>query len=113
MDDLMQEFGGQRPKTPIEEAWHKEQERKKYDIIRVSHPLVIHVKKKEYSFPPEDFYQSYDINQFQKIRAGSTIDIPRYIAIRYVSDKKDDIVIVNFSGRGDKDMETALQLINI
>src|SRR5258706_1332055 len=27
--------------------------------------------------------------------------------------KKDDIVIVNFSGRGDKDMETALSLIHI
>lgn len=76
MDDIF----GQRPKTPFEEAWHAEQERKKYDIIRVKNPTN------------QDSYVKYDINRFQKIPANSTMDVPRYIAIRYVIHMKDTII---------------------
>ena len=80
MDDLLNELGGTRPKTPIEEAWHQEQERKKYDIIRVANPT------------DKDFYVKYDTGRFQKIPAQSTIDVPRYIAVRYVAHQKDAII---------------------
>lgn len=75
-----QDIFGQKPKTPIEEAWHKEQERKKYDIIRVKNPTN------------DDFYVMYDVNQHQKVPANSVIDVPRYIATRYVQHMKDKIV---------------------
>ena len=80
MDDIFQEMGGARPKTPIEEAWHQEQERKKYDIIRVKNPTS------------QDFYVKYDTNRFQKIAANSTVDVPRYIAVRYITHQKDAII---------------------
>ena len=92
MDDLNQAFGRQRQLSAIEEAWHNEQKRKQYDIIRVSNPAKAIVKGIEYSLPPIDFYQEYDVNQYQKIAFNSTIDIPRYIAIRYVEHKKDEII---------------------
>jgi hypothetical protein len=71
---------GQRVQTPAEEAWHFEQRRRMFDIIRVKNPTN------------QDFYVEYDINQHQRIPANSTIDIPRYIATRYVSHMKDKIV---------------------
>ena len=80
MDDLNAAFGGQAPKTPLEEAWHSAQERKKYDVIRVKNPTN------------EDFYVKYDIGKYQKVPANSTIDIPRYMATRYVEHMKDKIV---------------------
>lgn len=66
--------------TPVEEAWHTEQKRKMYDIIRVKNPTN------------EDFYVEYDTNQHQRIPANSTIDIPHYIAIRYVNHMKDHLI---------------------
>lgn len=90
--DLNQAFGGQAPKTLAEEGWHNEQNRKKYDIIRVENPTQATVKGESYPLPQKDFYVEYDTNQYQKIPFGGTIDIPRYIAIRYVEHKKDDIV---------------------
>lgn len=66
--------------TPVEEAWHKEQERKKYDIIRIKNPLS------------EDFYIKYDTNRYQKVPGNSTIDVPRYIALRYITHMKDQII---------------------
>lgn len=83
MDDnssLDQAFGGTAPKTPVEEAWHNEQRRKQYDIIRVHNPTS------------QDFFVMYDVNQYQKIPANSTIDVPRYIAIRYLTHMKDHII---------------------
>lgn len=79
-DNLTQAFGGPQPKTSVEEAWHREQERKKYDIIRVSNPT------------PKDFYVKYDTGRYQKIAANSTADIPRYMAIRYLTHMKDQIL---------------------
>lgn len=82
MDDnsLNQAFGGAQPQSVIEEKWHQAMERKKYDIIRVKNPTA------------KDFYVMYDTNQYQKVAANSTIDIPRYIATRYVEHMKDEIV---------------------
>lgn len=80
MDDIQQAFGAAAPKTPVEEAWHNEQRRKQYDIIRVKNPTN------------QDFYVMYDVNQYQKIPANSTLDVPRYIAIRYVQHQKDNII---------------------
>lgn len=76
----MEDIFDQKPKTPIEEAWHKEQERKKYDIIRVKNPTN------------EDMFVMYDVNQYQKIPANSNVDIPRYIATRYITHMKDKII---------------------
>lgn len=80
MDDISQALGGERPKTPVEEAWHAEQERKKYDIIRVKNPTN------------QDFYVKYDTGRYQKIPANSTVDVPRYIATRYITHQKDAII---------------------
>lgn len=71
---------GQKIITPQAEAWHTEQRRKQYDIIRVKNPTS------------EDFFVEYDTNQHQRIPANSTIDIPRYIATRYVEHMKDQII---------------------
>lgn len=92
MDNFLNDLGGERPKTPIEEAWHIEQERKKYDIIRVKNPTN------------QDFYVMYDLNQHQKIPANSTVDIPRYIATRYITHMKDNIVNVTVKQMHDRDM---------
>lgn len=78
--DLSQQLTGQRIQTPVEELWHAEQRRRQYDIIRVLNPLN------------EDFYVEYDTNQFQKIPAGTTRDIPRYIAERYCKHMTDKII---------------------
>lgn len=83
---------GERPKTPVEEAWHNEQRRKEYDVIRVSNPATITVKGVTYNLPPKDFYIMYDTNQHQKVPFNSTIDVPRPRAERYIKHKKDEIV---------------------
>lgn len=88
MDDL--DFGTPRaPQTPTEEAWHREQHRKQYDIIRVANPIKGTIRGIEYDFPNEDYYIQYDVNQFQKIPANSTRDVPRNRAELYVSHMKD------------------------
>ncbi len=91
-DSIAQAFGGDRIKTPVEEAWHNEQRRKQYDVIRVAFPKAVTVKGKSYELPHQDFFLEYDTNQYQRIVWGTTIDIPHYIAIRYVEHKKNDIV---------------------
>lgn len=89
MDDLFQVA----PKTPVEEAWHKEQERKKYDVIRIKNPTS------------KDFYVKYDIGQFQLIPANLTKDVPQYIAIRYLIHMKDQIINDMIEAKHDKDIE--------
>lgn len=90
MDDLDTAFGNQAPpRTPVAEAWHQEQGRKQYDIIRVANPTHGTVKGKEYTFPLEDFFVQYDVQQYQKIPANSQRDIPRFRAERYVEHMKD------------------------
>lgn len=91
MDDLQDLFSN-RKKTPVEEAWHMAQERKKYDIVRVANPASITLFGITYQLPQKDFYVEYDVNQFQRVAFNSTIDIPRYIAMRYNQHKKDEIV---------------------
>lgn len=93
MDDLSQAMGGIRPQSPIEEAWHNEQRRKQYDIIRVNNPTN------------EDFYVMYDVNQYQKVPANSKIDVPRYIATRYITHMKDRIINAMIADKHQKDME--------
>lgn len=82
MDDLdfSTAFGAPAPKTLVEEAWHTEQRRKQFDIIRVKNPT------------DEDFFVEYDTNQFQKIPANSEKDVPRHIAVRYLTHKTDTII---------------------
>jgi hypothetical protein len=81
MDGFLNDIGGgQRPMSLVEEAWHQEQKRKMYDIIRVANPTN------------EDFWVAYDTNQHQRIPANSTIDIPHYIAIRYVNHMKNHLI---------------------
>ena len=77
MDDL--NFG-QKPITPVEEAWHNAQRRKQYDIIRICNPT------------DKDFYVEYDTNQHQRVPALCTIDVPRHIAFRYIHHMKDSII---------------------
>lgn len=89
MDDLNAQA---TPQQLAEEAWHTEQRRKQYDIIRVKNPAIVTVKGIQYELDTEDFYVEYDTNQWQKISFNTTVDIPQYIAIRYVEHKKDDIV---------------------
>lgn len=91
MDNSLDEaFGNQqRPRTDVEAAWHTEQSRKQYDIIRVANPSHGTVKGIGYDFPQEDFYVKYDIQQYQKIPANSERDIPRFRAERYVEHMKD------------------------
>lgn len=78
--DLSQDLIGQRIKTPTEEAWHTEQRRRQYDIIRVLNPLN------------EDFFVEYDTNQYQRVPAGATRDVPRYIAERFCKHLTDKII---------------------
>lgn len=95
MDDFAKSLEEARkdPKQVLlEEAWHAEQLRKQYDIIRVSNPTAITIKSIVYPLPQVDFYVKYDVGKFQKIPYNSTMDIPRFRAIRYVEHKKDEIV---------------------
>ncbi len=81
MDNFVNEMeGGQKPRTLVEEAYHREQERKKYDIIRIKNPTN------------KDFWVKYDINQYQRVPANSEIDVPRYIATRYLTHMKDKLI---------------------
>ena len=90
MDDLP--FGNSNLKTPLQEAWHNAQKRKQYNIIRVKYPTSATVNSIVYELPNDDFYVEYDTNQHQRISYNTTIDIPYYIAIRYVEGMKDKIV---------------------
>ncbi len=92
MDDLARELTGAHIKTPTEEAWHREQNRRKYDIIRVKNPT------------PSDFYVEYDTNQHQRFPANSTVDVPRYIAERYITHMKDHIIHTMAQEKHDKEM---------
>lgn len=89
MDDNM---FGTRLKTPVEEAWHNEQRRQEYDMIRISNPAQITFRGKVYDLPPKDFYIEYDTNQHQKVPFNSMLDVPRPRAERYIKHKKDEIV---------------------
>lgn len=93
-DNLDEVLGGQSPSTPfpVQEAWHNEQKRKQYDIIRIKNPSTITVKGIDYELPAEDFYIEYDTNQYQRIPANSIRDIPRFRADRYVEHMKDKII---------------------
>ena len=88
MDDLL----GQKAQTTLEEAWHNEQKRKQYDIIRVASPKSITLKGVTYDLPNEPFLLEYDTNQYQRIEFDSEVDIPYYMARGYVEHKKDDII---------------------
>lgn len=76
MDDIF----GQKPKSPREEAWHQQQRQQTYDIVRIKNPTN------------KDFYIRYDTNQYQKVPANSTLDVPRYKARWYIKHMKDEII---------------------
>lgn len=92
MEDINQAFGGNAPQSNLEEKWHQAQKRKQYNIVRVKNISKFICKGTEYIFLPKDFYVEYDVNQHQRIAADTTIDIPFYIAIRYLEHKKDEMV---------------------
>ncbi len=92
LDNFINDLGGPRQMSQVEENWHQEQKRKQYDVIRVINPDSVTVQGKVYSFPPEDFFVEYDTNQWQRIPKGTTTDVPHYIALRYVEHKKNDII---------------------
>lgn len=96
MDDVNEIFGT-KPQSAVEEAWHREQNRKQFDIIRVKSPTSVTVKGVSYDLnlmpqAMKDHYIMYDIEQYQKVPFGSTIDIPYPRAMLYVKHRKDTIV---------------------
>ena|SRR5258708_1095203 len=91
--DVSIDLTGTKPKTLVEEAWHNEMKRKQYDIIRVKNPTN------------SDFYVEYDLNQHQKFPANSTLDVPRYIAERFIVHMKDQIVNDMSQKQHDKQIE--------
>lgn len=90
--NVNQIFGGQAPQSALEEAWHQEQRRKSFDIIRVKNITTATLFGITYELPVKDFYIMYDTNQYQKIPAGSTFDLTYSRAKLFVEHKKDEIV---------------------
>lgn len=79
MDDLAQPLGTQTPNQATQEAWHREQERRSFDIIRVKNPQS------------KDYFVEWD-HRFHKVPAQSTADVPRFVATKYCRDMKDKII---------------------
>jgi hypothetical protein len=77
--DAYNVFGIRRPYTPSEQQWHREMERRSFDVIRVKNP------------DKEDFFLEYD-HRFHKVPANGTADIHRYLAVNYCRDKAVDII---------------------
>jgi len=72
-------FGVQKPRTPGDEAWHREMARRSLDIVRVKNP------------DKEDFFVEWD-HRFHRVPGLGTADLPRYIATTYCRDKATDII---------------------
>ena len=77
--DATNVFGVRRPLSTKEEVFHRELERRSLDIIRVKNPDT------------QDFFAEWD-KRYWRVPAGNTLDVPRYIAIKYCKDKAVDTI---------------------
>lgn len=77
--DVTNVFGVRRPLSSKEELFHRELERRSLDIIRIKNPDNI------------DFMAEWD-KRFWRVPAQGTLDVPRYIAIKYCKDKAVDTI---------------------
>lgn len=77
--DATQVFGVKKPMSTKEEVFHRELERRSLDIIRVKNP------------DNEDFFVEWDKRHWN-VKAQGTLDVPRYIAIKYCKDKAVDVI---------------------
>ena len=77
--DATQVFGVRKPLSSQEELFHRELERRSLDIIRVKNPDII------------DFFCEWD-KRYWRVPAEGTLDVPRYIAIKYCKDKAVDTI---------------------
>lgn len=80
----------QQAKTS-EYAWHKEQERMSFDIIRIANPPVFTIKGKNFNYPHGDYYIIWD-NYKHKVPINGTLDIQRYLARKYRKDMAVDLI---------------------
>lgn len=77
--DATSVFGVAKPKSSKEEAFHRELERRSLDEIRIKNPDTM------------DFFVEWD-KRYWRVPAGGTLDVPRYIAIKYCKDKAVDTI---------------------
>jgi len=77
--DAVNVFGVRKPLTNAQELYHRELERRSLDIIRVKNPDT------------QDFFAEWD-KRFWRVPADGTLDVPRYIAIKYCKDKAVDTI---------------------
>jgi hypothetical protein len=78
-EDAFSVFGVAKPRTPQQEQWHREMERRSFDIIRVKNPDTV------------DFFVEWD-HRFQRVPAGGTADMARFWAVTYCRNKAVDII---------------------
>ena len=90
--DATNVFGVRRPLSTKEEVFHRELERRSLDIIRVKNPDT------------QDFFAEWD-KRYWRVPAGGTLDVPRYIAIKYCKDKAVDTINKADMKLHDKEME--------
>lgn len=77
--DATSVFGVQKPMSNTQEMFHRELERRSLDIIRVKNP------------DNKDFFIEWD-KRYWRVPAQGTLDVPRYIAIKYCKDKAVDTI---------------------
>jgi hypothetical protein len=77
--DATNVFGVRKPLTNAQELFHRELERRSLDIIRIKNPDTT------------DFFAEWD-KRFWRVPAVGTLDVPRYIAIKYCKDKAVDTI---------------------
>jgi len=77
--DATSVFGVRKPLTNAQELFHRELERRSLDIIRVKNPDTT------------DFFAEWD-KRYWRVPANGTLDVPRYIAIKYCKDKAVDTI---------------------
>lgn len=77
--DATQVFGVRKPLSTREETFHRELERRSLDIIRIKNPDAT------------EFFAEWD-KRYWRVPAQGTLDVPRYIAIKYCKDKAVDTI---------------------
>ena len=90
--DAVNVFGVRKPLTNAQELFMRELERRSLDIIRVKNPDTA------------DFFAEWD-KRYWRVPAGGTLDVPRYIAIKYCKDKAVDTINKADAKLHDKEME--------
>ncbi|MBZ5529724.1 MAG: hypothetical protein LAN71_17745 [Acidobacteriia bacterium] len=85
-------FGVRRPLSTKEEIFHRELERRSFDIIRIKNP------------DNQDFFAEWD-KRYWKVPAQGTLDVPRYVAIKYCKDKAVDTINKLNQKMHDQEME--------